>query len=189
MSEQRRTGGPRRGPRREGPGGGEIHVDLGFGDLFKGLGNFLDLIGELSKEGKQETSGTGEVQGPGGTKGVYGFSIKMGVGGAPTVEHFGNVRATERGPEISEVREPLVDVFDEGDHILVVAELPGVAESGITVEARDDIVTLSAEGRSRKYAKEILLPAPVDPASIRQSYQNGVLEVRLGKAKPAQTGS
>lgn len=184
MSEQHGPGEARRGPRRERPSEGRVHIDLGFGELFKGLGGFLDLVGEMAEEGKSEMSRTQEIRGPGGVRGVYGFSVKMGLGGKPVVERFGNVLSTERGPEVSEVREPLVDVFDEGDHILVVAELPGVTEGGILVEVKDDIITLSAEGRDRKYAKELLLPATVDPASVRQSFQNGILEVRLSKAQP-----
>ena len=189
MPEQRRKPGPRKETPRGRPDRGGVNVEFGFGELFKGLGNFLDLIGQMAEEGGSETSRTGEVRGPGGVRGVYGFSVKVGVGGTPTVEHFGNVRATERGPVVSEVREPLVDVFDEGDHVLVVAELPGVEESGIQVAVEDDILTLGAKSRDREYMKEILLPAVVDPATLKQTYQNGVLEVRLGKAKPARSES
>ena len=35
---------------------------------------------------------------------------------------------------VEEVREPIVDVFDEEDHILVIAELPGVSEDKIKIE-------------------------------------------------------
>lgn len=177
MDEQRRRGRTRREPGREG----EVHVELGFGDLFKGLGGFLELLGQLAEQGKDEVSRGGEVRGPGEVRGVYGFSVKMGVGGAPTVERFGNIRSTEHGPEVSEVREPLVDVFDEGRQILVVAELPGIAADHVHLEVKDDILSLSSIGRGRKYAKELLLPAPVNPASLRQSYQNGILEIRLDK--------
>ena len=183
MPEERRSGAPRRGPERKRPSAGDVNVDLAFGDLFKGLGNFLGLLGEMAEEGKSEVNRTGEVQRPGGTRGVYGFSVKMGLGGTPVVEKFGNIKSTEHGPEVSEVREPLVDVFDEGGHVLVVAELPGVVENSISVEVKDDIVTIGAQGPGRKYGKEVLLPALVDTASLRQSYQNGILEIRLGKVK------
>lgn len=182
MSEHRPSDGPRRRPGRPRPDEPDVHVSLGFGQLFKGLGDFLELVDRLSEEGKSEISRAGEVRGPGDVRGVYGFSVKMGVGGRPTVERFGNVRPTERGAEVSEVREPIVDVFDEGDHVLVVAELPGVQADAVRLEAEGDILSLSAEGRHRKYAKEVLLPAMVDPASLRHSYQNGILEVRLNKA-------
>ncbi|TAK29829.1 MAG: Hsp20/alpha crystallin family protein [Chloroflexota bacterium] len=184
MAEQRGSGGARRVPRHGGQFNSDVKIDLGFGDLFKGLGNLLDLLNQMAEEGKSEVTHGGEVHGSSGVRGVYGFSVKMGMGGKPTVEGFGNVHSTEQGPQVSDVREPLVDVFDEGDHILVVAELPGVVEGDILVEARDDILTLSATGRERKYAKEVLLPTMIDPVSLQQSYQNGILEIRLGKTQP-----
>lgn len=180
--EPHRSARPRREPRREQPPGAEARISLGLGEVFKGLGNVVDLVAKMAEEGLAEVSRTQEVHGPGKVRGVYGFSIKMGVGGLPTLERFGNIRSTERGPEVSETREPLVDVFDEGDHVLVVAELPGVAESDISVETKDDVLALSAEGRNRKYAREVLLPAMVEPGSLRQSFQSGILEVRLRKA-------
>ena len=181
MSDEAARESPlRRGrPRRSAEPG--LHIDVGLGELLGGLGSLLDLASRLGQEGTSEVSRTGEVQGPGGVRGVYGFTVKMGAGGVPSVERFGNVRATERGPEVSDVREPLVDVFDEGDHVLVVIELSGIAATEIKLDARDDILALAAEGRHRKYAKEILLPAPVDATSLRQSFQNGILEVRLNK--------
>src|SRR3990172_2216288 len=120
MPEQQRSEKGRSGRRGSRPPEGEVHIELGFGELFKGLGNFIDLLGQMAEEGKSEVSRTQEVRGPSGLRGVYGFSVKMGLGGTPTVERFGNIRATPRGPEVSEVREPLTDVFDEGDHILVI---------------------------------------------------------------------
>jgi HSP20 family protein len=108
--------------------------------------------------------------------------VRTGIGGIPRVERFGNIRSTEEGPVVDEVREPLVDVFDEGETVLVVAEVPGVVEEEITVEVRDDVLSLETKGE-RKYAKEVLLPCPVDAATMKKAYKNGVLELRLGKAK------
>jgi HSP20 family protein len=163
-----------------------ITIDLGFGGLFKGLGNFLDLVSEMAEEeDEQEVTRKGEfrVKGLGEkARGVYGFTIRTGIGGMPKVEPFGNIRSTEEGPVVAEVREPLVDVFDEGEEIVVAAELPGVSQQDIRVEVQDDIVSLETTG-ARKYAKEILLPESVQAATLRKSYNNGILELRLKKAK------
>ncbi|MBI2863117.1 MAG: Hsp20/alpha crystallin family protein [Chloroflexi bacterium] len=182
MAERPGSEQGRRGPRRRPPSEGEIRVDLGLGDLFKGLGNLFDMVNEMAGQGESESSRTGEIRGPGGVQGVYGFSVKVGLGGKPVIEPFGNIHSTDSGSQVSEVREPLVDVFDESDHVLVVVELPGVAEKNIRVEVKDDILSLSAEGGDRKYGKEVLLPALVDPSTLKQSYQNGILEIQLGKA-------
>ena len=164
----------------------DISIDLGVGGLFKGLGNFLDLLSnmiETADEQGGETNTTGEfkVKGLGDkARGVYGFSVRSGIGGVPRVEHFGNIRNTQAGPEVADVREPLVDVFDEAQEVVIAAELPGVSDEEIQIEIQDDVLSLGTNGE-RKYAKEILLPAVVDAASLQRTYQNGILEIRLKK--------
>jgi HSP20 family protein len=161
----------------------QINVDLGLGGLFKGLGDLLDMVSELSDNEKIEINQTGEfkVKGLGEQgRGVYGVSIRTASDGTPRVERFGNIRKTDTGPEVADVREPLVDVFDEAQEMVIVAELPGVVEAQIQVDLKDDILSIETSG-DRHYAKEILLDASVDPASLQQSYTNGILELRLTK--------
>jgi HSP20 family protein len=163
-----------------------VHIDLGFGDLFKGLGSFLDVVSDLVEKAEEIKEMQGEfVAGKTASgepiRGVYGFSIRTATGGMPKVESFGNIRETAKGPVVDETREPLVDVFDENGAVLVVVELPGVAEGEIQVTVEDDILSLKTTGR-RRYAKEILLPSAVDPATLTKTYTNGVLEVRAKKA-------
>jgi HSP20 family protein len=153
----------------------------GLGNLLRGFGDFLNLVERLAEQGEREVNQQREFTSPGGLRGVYGFSVRMGVGGAPAVERFGNVRATSEGPVVSDTREPFVDVFDEGGEVVVVAELPGVQEKDINIELDGDVLGLSAVGPKRKYEKEVLLPAAVDPAARQQSYQNGYLELRFKK--------
>jgi HSP20 family protein len=163
----------------------KVEIDFGtsrisFGGLFKGLGNLIDLAAKLQEEGVEKR---GEIRGlPRGARGVYGFSVRT-LAGKPVIESFGNIRETSKGPVVEEVREPMVDVFDEKDHILVIAELPGVAESEIKVEVAGDILNLTAADKDRKYAREILLPGKVKPESIKTSYNNGILEITLEKEK------
>ena len=83
---------------------------------------------------------------------------------------------------VEEAREPVADVFEEGDQIHVIAELPGVSESDIKYEVKGDILTISTEG-DRRYSAEVLLPWAVEPEGIESSYNNGILELRLAKAK------
>jgi HSP20 family protein len=161
----------------------KVEIDFGmgkisFGGLFKGLGNLIDFASKLGEEGVEKR---GEISGlPKRAKGVYGFSIKT-LAGRPVVESFGNIKDTATGPVVEEVREPITDVFDEEDHITVVAELPGVSEDEIKIEVTGDIFKLTATGKDRKYAKEILLPCKVKKEGLKSSYKNGVLEVTLLK--------
>jgi HSP20 family protein len=57
--------------------------------------------------------------------------------------------------------EPLVDVFDEADFILVVAEVPGAEEDSIRVELENHTLKLRAGGKHRAYRGEVGLPAEV----------------------------
>jgi len=162
----------------------EAGIELGLGGLFKGIGNFIDLLSKMTEEGKEEYARSGELKGLGGeVKGVYGFSVKMGLGGRPIVEQFGNIKATQKGAVVEEVREPIIDVFDEGEQLMIIAELPGVEESDIHLEVKGDILDLTAEGEDRKYSKEVLLPSAVEAATMESSYKNGILEVRFKKRK------
>ena len=153
---------------------------IGFGGLFKGLGNLIDLAAKLNEEGVAKS---GEIKGlPRRAKGVYGLSIKT-LAGKSVIESFGNIRETAKGPVVEEVREPIVDVFDEEDHILVIAELPGVSEDKIKIELSGDILNLTASDTDKKYAKEILLPSKVKSQSLESTYKNGILEIKLDKEK------
>lgn len=164
---------------------GTFGTDLGFGNLFKGLSDFIGQLSDLAEKGA-ELSRTGEIKMPGkeeGFKGVYGFTVKVGgLGGKVKVEPFGNVRKGKGGETvIDEVREPLVDVFEEEDHTLVVAEMPGIEDKDIKVELSDDILEISGEDKGKNYHKEIFLKTSFTEDKMSYSYKNGILEIRLKK--------
>jgi len=158
---------------------------VGVGGVLKGLGSFIELLTELAEKGEALAERSGEIRGlPEGIRGVYGFNVRTGLGGAPQVQQFGNVRATDAGPVVDEVREPMVDVFDEGDSILVVSEMPGVSIEDIVIDVKGDVLSIStAETAPRKYAIEVLLPAAVSVASQKTTFKNGVLELRFEKTR------
>lgn len=168
----------KKGKKREIP-----DIDLGFGSLFKGFGSFLDVLSEMAEKGESEIKREGEIGSQEkGFKAVYGFSVRIGGEGKPLIEHFGNIREDkEKGPVVDEVREPIVDVFDEGTHIVVVSELPGVDEKDIEYELKDDILIISANTGDKKYYKETLLPTSVNKEKISSSYRNGIFEMKLWK--------
>lgn len=85
---------------------------------------------------------------------------------------------------VSEWKEPnpLLDIFDEEDCIIVVAELKGFKKENIKIKLEKGQLTLSARTQNRKYYKRLNLPDIVVPESMHTTYKNGVLEIRLKKA-------
>jgi HSP20 family protein len=153
---------------------------MGLGEFFNGLGSFIEKLGELSEQG-EELHKTGEIRGPDDRlRGIFGFNVKVGLGDEGLkVEPFGNVRKDE-------VRQPMVDVFDEGDHVLVVAEMPGVGEEDLQLELKDDVLIIAAERGEMKYRKEVLLPDTFSAGQMSHSCRNGVLEVKLARQTPRE---
>jgi HSP20 family protein len=172
------------GKRPSKPGPVDVNIGGNLGGMFKSLGGFLELLSDLAEKGEQTVSRSGEVgDDKKGVKAVYGFSVRVGGGGMPHIENFGNVRSDRDGsPVVEEAREPMVDVFDEKDHLLVVAELPGVSESEIRFEVKGDVLHLAAAHGDRKYQKELLLPATVSGQGAASTYRHGVFELKLPKA-------
>jgi len=82
----------------------------------------------------------------------------------------------------------LVDVFDEGDRIDVIAELAGVREEDLVLTVAGDTLTLDAEGPEREYHEEIVLPAQVRVDSMTKTYTNSVLAVSLEKLGNTREG-
>jgi HSP20 family protein len=154
----------------------------GIGGIFGGLADLIEKLGDLAEKG-EKLKKSGEF-GEKDVKGVYGFSVKWGLGekGAKEVkvEPFGNVRRDEKSGEtvVQEIREPVVDVFEEEDYTLVVAEMPGISAKDVRLEVKDDLLTIYAEKQDKKYSKEILLPRSYPREKMKVSCNNGILEIK-----------
>ncbi len=96
------------------------------------------------------------------------------------------------------VRRARIDVTEQNGEYKVLAELPGVKKEDIKVEVDGDQVSISAESRVEREAKdgERLLHSEryygrlarvfrvgqeVDPARVSAKYENGILELTLPK--------
>jgi HSP20 family protein len=89
---------------------------------------------------------------------------------------------------VDEVREPMVDLFDEQDCVLVVAEMPGIASDDVKLDLQDDILTIAAERGDKKYRREVLLPATFAAERMSWKCHNGVVEVRFAKQAEQKHG-
>lgn len=164
----------------------------GVTDLLETLEKLAESGGELSRKGtiplsrREEEPEEERKEASKAPRGVFGFSVKMGLGGSPDfkVEPFGNLRRDRATGEsvVEEVREPLVDVFDEGDRLLIVAEMPGVEPEDVQVEVGNRLLTIAAEHADRKYRKSIEVPEGIQRDRLSISCNNGIVEI--GVAKP-----
>ena len=153
-----------------------------LGGVLGGLGGLLEKLGDLAEKG-EEIRKSGVLEGKDSkVQGVYGFSIKVGLGDEGVkVEPFGNVRRDEETGRtvVDEIREPMVDVFEEQDHVLVVAEMPGIDQEDVRLDLRDDILTIAAERGIQKYHKEVLLPAVFSADTMSHTCHSGILKVKF----------
>ncbi len=145
-----------------------------FEDMFRDLEELFQQ--ELEELEKKKSS----LKGPF----VYGIRMEIGPDGIPRIEEFGNIRREGLKPKIAEEREPLVDIFENDNQIIIVAELPGVDKEKIDVKATEEKIVIRASNDYRKYYKEIELPKPVKPETARAQFKNGVLEIKVELKEP-----
>ena len=167
---------------KDGKGAG-----IGFlGGMLDGITELVEKLGDLAEKG-EKLSKSGNIKFKGGEnkiEGVYGFSVKTGLGGKGVkVEPFGNIRKDEVSgqPVVHEMREPVVDIFEEDNHTLVIAEMPGISEKDITLEVKDDLLCIHAVKGDKKYRKEVLLPRNYPREKMTVSCNNGILEIKCTK--------
>ena len=111
---------------------------------------------------------------------VFGFSMKAGPDGKPMMQRFGNTPRNE-GAKMTSQLEPLVDVIEEDEDIIIVVEVPGVEKDEIKVRIKGTKLTIHVDNLERPYHKDVELPSQVRKDHAKSSLRNGVLEVRLKK--------
>ena len=98
---------------------------------------------------------------------------------------------------------PAVDIKEEQDSFLIVADIPGVDPKDIEVHMENGMLTIKGEKESEKkeekegykrvertfgsFYRRFSLPDTADPEKITAKSNNGVLEVRIGKHEKVQS--
>jgi HSP20 family molecular chaperone IbpA len=81
---------------------------------------------------------------------------------------------------------PAVDIFENAEGFLIVADLPGVEPEGLTVEYNPPELRVSArtgEGSDALvYERRFELGSGIDPESIQAGLTRGVLRIELKKS-------
>ncbi len=115
--------------------------------------------------------------------GVASMRVRTGSlpsGGAKRQPFRAERPARAYSPDVAGAREPLVDSFDEGDEIVVTAELPGVRtdEIDLTIDGEDLVIRTTGQ---RRYLARQPLGGPVLAGSLSPELRNGILSVRIRK--------
>jgi HSP20 family protein len=99
---------------------------------------------------------------------------------------------TSRGPF------PPINVFQQGEDILAIVELPGINKSNLQIQVKDNAIRISGrkavefpEGvsvhrRERvrgDFDRTLSLPVQLDPDGIKAEYRNGILALFLSRAE------
>jgi HSP20 family protein len=160
----------------------------GNANFLDGLTNLISSLADLAEKGEQlKRDGTLKTDDGKEYRVQYGVNIRTasdGRGGRDVkVEPFGNVKHDKNTGEasVAEIREPATDVFEEDDHVLVVAEMPGVAQENVEATVEGDILTIAADQGEKRYRKEVLLPQPFEAEAMAVTMNNGVLEIKLSR--------
>lgn len=97
---------------------------------------------------------------------------------------------------------PDMDIYEEGNELVVKMELPGVNKRDIDINISGDMLTVKAEKKEEEktegktycrsercfgqYSRSISLPFPVDSEKTNARFDSGLLEIRLPKAEQAK---
>jgi HSP20 family protein len=106
-----------------------------------------------------------------------------------------------RLPETEEFA-PSVDIFEEGDDVVVKAEVPGMSKEDLDVRLDEDTITISGEKKAEEkvekkgyyrhersygsFYRSFRLPAEVQTDKAKATFKEGILEVRVPKTEEAK---
>jgi HSP20 family protein len=83
---------------------------------------------------------------------------------------------------------PPVDIFENADSFLIVADLPGVEPEGLTIEYNPPELHVSARPSTSSsaapvvYERRFELGSGIDPGAITAELKDGVLRIELKKS-------
>jgi HSP20 family protein len=110
-----------------------------------------------------------------------------------------------RGSQLLSGWTPALDLYEDKDHFVVKAELPGMKKEDIEVSMHEGSLSISGERKSEekhkdadvyrterffgRFQRTVALPTPVAADKVKAAYKDGVLTITLPKteeAKPKQ---
>ncbi len=125
-------------------------------------------------------------------------------GALPTLQNRVNRFFDDMFPEISAGDDmglmdwrPVVDTYEKDNAIVVNAELPGVKKEDVSIDVKNNVLTISGERKDEenvnrddyyrserfygRFQRSFTLPDNVDADKVDATYKDGVLEVKIPK--------
>ena len=146
-----------------------------FNDIYEEL----EKLGYLIDETIQKASEGSYNKLPVRRNRVQGFSIKIGPDGKPRIYEFSSRQSQQIEDDLGDDQEPLVDMIEDDELLVVLAALPGIKKEDIDLRVTETCLTVSIDADDFEWYNEFKLPTKVNPNSARASYKNGVLEVKM----------
>ena len=93
---------------------------------------------------------------------------------------------------------PPVNVFQQGDDLLAIIELPGVDKNALVIQAKDNTVRIAGrkavsypegvsvhrrERSTGEFDRTLSMPVQIDPDAIKAEYRDGILALFLPRAQ------
>ena len=154
-----------------------------FDRIFRQMSSSFGNLDDVFKMLKNSSGQSGPI--------YFGYTVTVGPDGKPVIQEYGNVKPDElptadscgcanhsQGP-IAEKREPLIDtlVDDKEQTLKIVAEMPGVEKTDVSVVVDEGIIHIDAEHGEKKYHVNVPIHHKVESDSTKATYKNGILEL------------
>lgn len=104
-------------------------------------------------------------------------------------------------PDLTDVTTS-VDMFEEGDALVIKADIPGMKKDEISIDFAGDVVTISGEKKTEdktqrkdyyrversfgSFTRKLHLPVEIQVDKTKASFKDGVLEIRMPKSDAAK---
>jgi HSP20 family protein len=104
--------------------------------------------------------------------------------------------------EMEEVSGPMVDVFEEGDSVIVKAEIPGIKKEDLDITFREHTLTISGEKKKEEkvenknyyrlersygtFSRSFYLPTEVETDKASATFKDGVLQITIPKTEESK---
>ena len=115
-------------------------------------------------------------------------------------QRSGNIAAPTEGTRPGVLLTPPVDIFEEGDAITLLADMPGVKPGHLTIDLHEGVLTITGHAQPQDGSNEMVvyeypagifqrsftLSEAIDQGRIQATLRHGVLRLRLPKAEQAK---